>query len=214
MRIQPVYSTSIPQAHASPPIPHVPSYRSTLVSSHAPTWTASIGDFFKWAWDRITSLFSWCLPKKKEESKPTAPAPEVIQTVKKVRADALAGKSPIPGLIVQTTFSAAISAGISWITGNNAPFVAFVAHNCVTASAYFIEKKGFQYFFPEISTHWKKIGALSIAAPVVWDRFNNLGYPLGKLFLFSIAMNARKIYKDASDAAGQQRQMRLRQLTS
>ncbi len=225
MRIEPVYSTSIPQAHASPPTPHVPSYRCTLVSSHAPTWTASIGDFFKWAWDRITSLFSWCLPKKKEEPKPISPAPEVIQTVKKVRADALANKSPIPSKIRETVTEAILPLSIFWYWENDTPLVTFVANKCVTGTAFILEKKVIHYFFPEISTHWEKIGGLSIAAPVVWHCFKSLGYPLGEasfygyplgkiLFFFGIAMNARKIYKEASDAAGQQRQMRLRQLTA
>lgn len=163
----------------------------TLISPHAPTWPNTIANFFLWIWSCVRPLLFF-LPAIEPP-----PLPRVDRAIRKVEKEHQK-QNPITATAIQ----ALIPGIISWWKQDPTIFAMFVANKGFNGAAFSIEKVA-QTILPKGSPYLKKGASLALGGYVIWHLADHLGYPQGKLYLFSVSISILGVFVQAQAAAQQ-----------
>ena len=205
----------VERAISAPPVSlHLPAARpvdysteSTLVSPHAPSFPR-LAKLFSWLWSILRSLFSFCLPKEEPPAPVAPPSPEILQMVAKVWKKEPTPPLPPPAPIVPPPIlqPAVTAVGLYYLRGAiqktgyheqpgfiggvaafvTANFPLIIANNCANVAASTFERIASKTA-PTISNLKVKTVSRILANGAVWYAANQLGCPLGYLFLINTA---------------------------
>ncbi len=179
-------------------LPLRPLITDTITSPYAPVWPTALVSLFSWLYQCIRPILFF-LPKEKAPS-----PPQIERAIYKVEKE-----HQKPHRLTTAASNALIPALISWWQKDGTVLAMYAAKTGLDVTASSIEKLAHSTL-PNGFPHLKKSLGLIAGAPIIWHLADHLGYPQGKVYLFSVSIGVLSIFAQAQAKAHQNDQKRLK----
>lgn len=193
----------------------MPDYRTILVSSHDPGFTAKIIAFFSLIYEKCRSFFVWIWRSPQEEK------PQVVSPFPpELRSALLQAKKKSPPLPVEplkarafkilshVAFNLPIPLMLSLATKSTQHLVDYAANLTMNGMAHVIQKIA-DHYFPHHRPIRNQVGSLVIASSSIWTISRLLGRNVSYFYFLGIAFRSWMIFNNFMLQAEKQKYQQL-----